>query len=222
MRNFFFDQPYSINGYVTGKPAQVPVSEHVLGRFGLQRRQEIPRFRLAAGYPRRAAENFTLEKQSYTHAFDDDNFAAPARTVSASKGYNVMMHVMRLIFTLAATLPLSATAVEMVRYEGILVDIQCYVVNKEKLSGVVKADRKLLQACSPEAAKSGIPVALWNGKVTGGELVTLASPAYLLAEHLSRPARLEGELLAPRVVKPTRLEVNTPDGWVEVPTNAML
>lgn len=133
-----------------------------------------------------------------------------------------MMHVMRLIFTLAATLPLSARAAEMVRYEGILVDIQCYVVNKEKLSGVVKADRKLLQAWSPEAAKSGIPVAHWNGKVTGGELVTLASLAYRLAEHLSRPERLEGELLAPRVVKPTRLEVNSPAEWADVPPNAML
>ena len=67
-----------------------------------------------------------------------------------------------------------------------------------------------------------MPVAIWNGQVAEGELTTLASPASMLAEHLAKPARLTGELIAPRVVKPTKLEVETSEGWIEVPTTAML
>ncbi len=51
---------------------------------------------------------------------------------------------------------------------------------------------------------------------------TRASPASMLAEHLAKPARLTGELIAPRVVKPTKLEVETSNGWIKVPTTAML
>ena len=133
-----------------------------------------------------------------------------------------MMQIVRLTLALVIASPLSTLAEELVRFEGILVDVQCYVINKEKLTGNADADRMLLETCSPEAAKMGVPVAIWNGDVSSGELITLASPAYLLAEHLSLPARLEGELIAPRIVKPVKLEVNTPDGWIEVPTNAML
>ena len=133
-----------------------------------------------------------------------------------------MMQIVRLTLALAIALPLSALAVELVHFEGVLVDVQCYVINKGKLTGNTDADRKVLQTCSTEPAKAGVPVVIWDGDVSKGELITLASPAYLLAEHLSRPARLDGELIAPRIVKPTKLEVNTPDGWIEVPTNAML
>ncbi len=119
-------------------------------------------------------------------------------------------------------LPLSSLAGETVTVEGVLVDMQCYVLNKSRLSGDMKADRQVLAACPTEPAKSGMPVAIWNGQVAGGELTTLASPASMLAEHLAKPARLTGELIAPRIIKPTRLEIKTPDGWVEVPTTAML
>ena len=119
-------------------------------------------------------------------------------------------------------LPLSSPAGETVTVEGVLVDVQCYVLNKSKLSGAMAADRRVLATCPAEPAKAGIPVAVWNGRVAGGELITVASPAYLLADHLAKPVRLTGELIAPRIVKPTKLEVKTLDGWVEVPTTAML
>jgi len=119
-------------------------------------------------------------------------------------------------------LPLSSLAGETVTVEGVLVDMQCYVLNKSRLTGDMAADRRVLAACPAEPAKAGIPVAVWNGRVAGGELITVASPAYLLADHLAKPARLTGELIAPRIVKPTKLEVKTPDGWLEVPTTAML
>ena len=122
----------------------------------------------------------------------------------------------------ALVLPLSSLAGETITVEGVLVDVQCYVLNKSKLSGDMAADRRVLAACPAEPAKAGMPVAVWNGRVAGGELTTVASPAYLLAEHLAKPARLTGELIAPRIVKPTKLEVKTSDGWVEVPTTAML
>ncbi len=131
----------------------------------------------------------------------------------------------RLLWPLALcflVLPLSSLAGETVTVEGVLVDVQCYVLNKLKLSGDTAADRRLLATCPAEPAKAGMPVAIWNGQVAGGELTTLASPASMLAEHLAKPARLTGELIAPRIIKPTRLEIKTPDGWVEVPTTAML
>jgi hypothetical protein len=91
-------------------------------------------------------------------------------------------------------LPLSSLAGETVTVEGVLVDMQCYVLNKSKLSGEMAADRQVLATCSAESAKAGVPVAVWNGRVAGGELITVASPAYLLADHLAKPARLTGEL----------------------------
>lgn len=133
-----------------------------------------------------------------------------------------MKHFPPLLIWLILVLPPRALAAETVTIEGILVDVQCFAINKPKLKGNLQTDRALLSTCSPEAAKAGVPVVVWNGLVSGGELVTISAPAYLLAEHLSLPIRLEGELIAPRIVKPLKLEVETPDGWIEIRTRAML
>lgn len=133
-----------------------------------------------------------------------------------------MNYVHRVLCSILLVWSLPAPAAEMITVEGVLVDVQCFAINKSKLKGDPQADRSLLSTCSPEAAKSGVPVVVWNGLVSGGELITVSAPAYLLAEHLSLPVRVEGELIAPRIVKPEKLEVKTPEGWIEVRTRAML
>jgi hypothetical protein len=70
--------------------------------------------------------------------------------------------------------------------------------------------------------RMGAPVAVLTDGENGGRLYTLVSPSKSLARYIARYARLTGKEIAPRIVVPQKLEIRTPNGWIEVPTSSMM
>ncbi len=111
-----------------------------------------------------------------------------------------------------------ATAGELLEVEGVLVVTGCAGASVDQLARAEPPPPDILDRASA-CAKMGMPVAV----LSHGTLFTLASPAAMLARHIAKPARLSGEEVAPRVIVPERLEVETePDGWREVATTTMM
>lgn len=109
------------------------------------------------------------------------------------------------------------TAGELLEVEGVLVVTGCAGASVDDLARAEPPPDILDRASA--CAKMGMPVAV----LSDGTLFTLASPAAMLARHIAKPARLSGEQVAPRVIVPEKLEVETePDGWREVATTTMM
>lgn len=104
---------------------------------------------------------------------------------------------------------IDAVALEV---EGLLVVTQCDGVSTGQWK---ESARPAAERC----ARAGVPLAV---KSKRGTFYTVAAPSPLLASHIARRVRLSGEEIAPRVVIPDKLEVETESGWREVPTTSMM
>lgn len=117
------------------------------------------------------------------------------------------------------TAALAFAADDKVHIEGLLVVTDCPGAEYQKLG--MKVDNAVIERAAA-CAKSGVPVALLVGTQPNGELYTLVSPSPLIAPHIAKRARLSGEEIAPHVIIPDKLEIETDTGWQEIRTTTMM
>ena len=109
------------------------------------------------------------------------------------------------VLTLVCLARAGAQPPPTVTLEGTLIDLLCYA---QKM--VNQPDLDCTKFRSPKH-----PVGLMEN--AGQRSVhTIASTPYVLSRHLAKTVRITGELLAPHLVKPTKLEVRTEEGWKEL------
>ena len=124
----------------------------------------------------------------------------------------------RCLIFLSVILLSRPVVADTITVEGLLVVTDCRGVSYQQIRLAEPALLEIAAGC----AKRGVPLAILVGGKNSGMLYTLVSPAPILAEHLANPARMTGQEIAPRVVIPSKLEIRTDSGWVEVATTTMM
>jgi hypothetical protein len=115
---------------------------------------------------------------------------------------------------------IGATAEVRIQVEGLLVVTECRGANYQQIS-TNSVSRSIIEIAA-SCVRMGAPVAVLTDGENGDRLYTLVSPSKSLARYIARYARLTGKEIAPRIVVPQKLEIRTPNGWIEVPTSSMM
>ena len=122
---------------------------------------------------------------------------------------------------------------EKVQVTGTLVDSKCYtkaaeVMNKPKMNFgnthmVPGKDGKMMEVpnCATACANMGIPAAIVEGGEPGGKTYTLIAPASVFAEHMTKEARITGDLTSAGLVV-GKAEVKEGGEWKEINISTMM
>ncbi len=121
---------------------------------------------------------------------------------------------------------------EAITIEGTLVDAKCYlsaaVMGKPAMNFgndhmVQGKNGKMMSManCATACANMGIPVAVVEGGKPGGKTTIIIAPAGMLAQHMTKNARVTGKLTDAGIVA-IKVEVKENGKWVEAPITSMM
>ena len=116
---------------------------------------------------------------------------------------------------------------DLVTVTGTLVDTKCYGMMPEANIGnthkMMKGD-KMMDApkCATACAAMGIPAGIVEGGKAGNQTYVLITPTNQLKKHMSKEARVTGEIAYEGAIMPMKIEVKEDGEWKDITPKAMM
>lgn len=106
---------------------------------------------------------------------------------------------------------------DTITIQGILIDTHCYNLDQENIGDDHMLPKSgFREDCAAYCANLGYPVAVLIGGKPGNKVWILRFSAQVFADYMAETVRVEGNFISDGLVQPSKVEMKTEDGWVQI------
>lgn len=102
-------------------------------------------------------------------------------------------------------------------FEGTLIDTHCYNLDQENIGDDHTLPKSgFREDCAAYCANLGYPVAVLIGGKPGNKVWILRFSSQVFADFMAETVRVEGTFISGSLIQPSKVEMKSEDGWVQI------